>query len=258
MASEGEGDESQARGDQMSKVVKIVLGLAILGSLVMAFFFLPLNDWLLAAVEWIHGAGAVGVAVYFLMYVGFSVAMLPGSVLTLGAGFAWGPLWGVAVVSPASVLAATVAFLLGRTLLRDWVQKRVAQNPKFSAIDRAVGENGFKIVFLLRLSPIFPFNLLNYGLGLTRVPVGQYVAASFLGMLPGTFLYVYIGSLVTSVSQLFDGSGKSAGGWGQALYWGGLVATLVVTVLVTRIAKKALNEAVQQSSAANETQEVTA
>ena len=121
-----------------------------------------------------------------------------------------------------------------------WISRRLGRDPRFTAIDAAVGANGFRIVLLLRLSPAFPFNLLNYGLGLTSVRLRDYLLGSFLGMLPGTALYVYIGSLVTSAAELSSGQRPDAGPWGHGLYWGGLGATLLVTVILTRIAKRAL------------------
>ncbi|MBI4483426.1 MAG: TVP38/TMEM64 family protein [Acidobacteria bacterium] len=211
-----------------------LIGLAVLATSV------PLGDYALRLVEWIRGSGAAGMLVYALVYIVATVGLLPGSVLTLGAGFAYGPIVGTALVSPASVMGATLACLLGRSLARGWIARKVAGNAKFRAIDQAIGESGFKIVLLLRLSPVFPFNLLNYGLGLTAVRLRDYVLASFLGMLPGTFLYVYLGSLVTSASELLSGKRADAGWGGQAVYWGGLAATVLVTVFVTRIARRAL------------------
>src|SRR5690606_12700719 len=208
--------------------------------------FLPIDRWALELVSYVQSAGALGVALFAVAYIFVTVLLLPGSLLTLGAGFAYGPLWGVLLASPVSVAAATLAFVLGRSFAREWVARRVARQPRFDAIDRAVGENGFKIVLLLRLSPFFPFNLLNYALGLTRVKLRTYVLASFLGMLPGTFLFVYLGSLVTRASELASGDRPEAGVWGQFLYWGGLVATLLVVVSVTRIARRALREALER------------
>jgi uncharacterized membrane protein YdjX (TVP38/TMEM64 family) len=199
---------------------------------------------LLHVVEWVHQAGAVGAGVYALVYVLATLLFFPGSILTAGAGFVYGPIWGILLVSPVSVIAATLAFLLGRSVARGWIARRMAGRPRFAAVDAAVGRSGFRIVLLLRLSPIFPFNLMNYALGLTRVRLRDYVLASLVGMLPGTFLYVYLGSLVTSASELLGGTGAHAGGWGQALYWGGLVATVLVTIVVTRVARAALRRAV--------------
>lgn len=207
----------------------------------------PLTRWALDLVEWIRGAGAVGVVAYALAYVLATLFFLPGSVLTLGAGFAYGPVWGTLLASPVSVAAATLAFLLGRTVARAWIARRMSGHAGFSAIDAAIGEQGFKIVFLMRLSPLVPFNVLNYALGLTRVRLRDYVLASLLGMFPGTVLYVYLGSLVTSASQLLSG-GRRAGGWTQALYWGGLAATLVATIVLTRLARTALARQLDRSS----------
>ncbi len=232
----------------MTKGARYAIGVIVASGLLVGLLLLPVNHWALLLVEWIRDAGAVGVLVYALAYILATLLLLPGSILTAGAGFAYGPVGGTLLVSPVSVLAATLAFVLGRTLARNWVSRRIEQHPRFAAINEAIGESGFKIVFLLRLSPIFPFNLLNYALGLARVRLRDYVVASFLGMLPGTFLYVYLGSLVTSASELLSGKRPSAGAWGQVLYWGGLVATVFVTVLITRIARRALNRALQQKA----------
>ena len=115
-------------------------------------------------------------------------------------------------------------------------------SPRFRAIDEAIGKEGPKIVFLLRLSPIFPYNLLNYALGLTRVKFGSYVLASWIGMLPGTLMYVYLGSLAGSIATLATGSGdeKTISQW--ILFGVGFLATILVTVYVTKIAKRALHD----------------
>jgi uncharacterized membrane protein YdjX (TVP38/TMEM64 family) len=208
-------------------------------------------ETLTALVTYVRGAGALGIALFAAAYVASAVALLPGAALTLAAGFVYGPLLGTVIVSPVSVVAATCAFLLGRTVARDWIGRRVADQPRFAAVDEAVGRQGFKIVALLRLSPLFPFNLLNYALGLTKVRLRDYVLASWLGMLPGTALYVYLGSLVTNVGDLLTrpaaGSQPPAAQW---LYWGGFAATLVVAVLVTHTARQALAQALEQGDAA--------
>ncbi len=228
------------------RAVRGVLAGVLAAGVLSSLSFFPWSKWALELVEWIRGAGALGVGVYALAYVAATLLLLPGSILTLGAGSAYGPLWGTLLVSPVSVLASTLAFLFGRGTARKWVSRRVEQDPRFNAIDEAVGESGLTIVLLLRLSPVFPFNLLNYALGLTRVSLHDYVLASLLGMLPGTFLYVYLGSLVTSASALLSGERPAAGGWRQVLYWGGLGATLLVTVLITKIARKSLDKALER------------
>jgi uncharacterized membrane protein YdjX (TVP38/TMEM64 family) len=143
------------------------------------------------------------------------------------------------LASPASVAGATAAFLLGRTLLRDWASRKVAKSPKARAIDSAVEREGFKLVLLLRLSPVFPFNVLNYALSLSKVRLGTYVVASFLGMLPGTALYVYLGALAPAAAELTS-SASGAGTAQRVLYVGGLGATVAVAVIATRAARRAL------------------
>jgi uncharacterized membrane protein YdjX (TVP38/TMEM64 family) len=231
------------------RLVAVVIGVA---GLVALFTLLPVASWLVTVVEWIRDQGPAGTALFAVAYVAAAVLLLPGAVLTIGAGFAYGPLWGLVLISPVSVLAASTAFLLGRTIARERVGRRLGQDPRLAAIDAAVGQSGFKIVLLLRLSPLFPFNVLNYTLGLTRVRLRDFVLGSWIGMLPGTALYVYIGSLVTSASELASGTRPSSGVAGRGLLVVGLVATLAVVVLVTRIARKALKHALDQVPAPKE------
>jgi uncharacterized membrane protein YdjX (TVP38/TMEM64 family) len=234
----------------VTKGVRFGVGIVAAAGVLVALLILPTSRWALLLVEWIRAAGATGALVYALVYVAATLLFLPGSILTAGAGFAYGPLWGMLLVSPVSVLASTLAFGVGRSIGRGPISRRVERHPRFAAVDAAIGENGFKIVLLLRLSPIFSFNFLNYALGVTRVRLRDYVAASWLGMLPGTFLYVYLGSLVTSASELVSGDRPSAGIWSQVLYWMGLAATVLVTVLITRIARNALNRALERTAPA--------
>jgi uncharacterized membrane protein YdjX (TVP38/TMEM64 family) len=222
------------------RVLAVAFGI---GGLVALFTLLPVASWLVTVVAWIRDQGPAGPFLFAIAYVLAAVLLLPGSVLTIGGGFAFGPLWGLVLVSPVSVMAATAAFILGRTVARGWVTRRLGKDSRLEAIDAAVGQNGLKIVLLLRLSPLFPFNALNYLLGLTRVRVRDFVLGSWLGMLPVTALYVYIGSLVNTASELASGSRPATGLAGHALLVVGLVATLGVTVLLTRIARRALRTA---------------
>lgn len=189
-------------------------------------------------VTWMRDAGASGVLVYALVYAAAAVCLLPGSVLMIGAGVAYGPIWGTLIASPVSALAATAAFLVGRTVARGRVAAWAARDPRFAAIDAAVGDQGLELVILVRLSPLIPFNVLNYALGLTRVRTRDYALGSLIGMLPVTFLYVYAGSLVGDLAMA---SGAEAGHPWQPLVSGlGLAATLAVTIYVSRLAKRAL------------------
>lgn len=189
--------------------------------------------------------GLAGVAVFFLAYVVSTVALLPGSLLTLAAGFAYGPFWGLLLASPASVAGATAAFVLGRTFLRDWASRRVGTSRAARAVDSAVEREAFKLVLLLRLSPLVPFNVLNYALSLSKVRLGTYVIASFLGMLPGTVLFVNLGALAPAAAELAAGV-SDAGTAQHVLYLAGLGATVAVVVILTRAARRALEAELTQ------------
>jgi uncharacterized membrane protein YdjX (TVP38/TMEM64 family) len=204
-----------------------------------AAYLLPVAEWTTSLAERARRTGGVGVAFFFVAYVVATVAFLPGSILTLAAGFAYGPLWGLAIVSPASVAGATAAFLLGRTLLRDWAVRKTQGSPQLRAIERAVDREGFKLVLLLRLSPVIPFNVLNYALSLSNVRLATYVVASAVGMLPATALYVYLGSLATTAAQL-SGAGEGGGSSRTLLYAAGLAATIAAILIATRAARRAL------------------
>lgn len=195
------------------------------------------------ALQWIDELGNVGVIAFIALYIIATVAFLPGSILTLGAGVVFGVVWGSVYVFVGATVGATAAFLVGRYLARDWIAKKIADNKKFAAIDQAVTREGLKIVLLTRLSPIFPFNLLNYALGITGVSLRDYFIAS-VGMIPGTIMYVYIGSLAGNLAMIGTESQPS----NPTLQWAirilGFIATVAVTVYVTRIAQKALEEEV--------------
>jgi uncharacterized membrane protein YdjX (TVP38/TMEM64 family) len=193
-------------------------------------------------VAWVEGLGAWGPVVFIAGYVAATVALAPGAVLTLAAGAIFGLARGVIYVFIAATLGSSAAFLVSRYAARSAIERRLAGNERFAAIDRAIGAHGRRIVFLLRLSPVFPFNLLNYALGLTRVRFVDYLAAS-IGMLPGTVLYVYYGTVIGSVARLAGGARPRGGTAGLLLLGLGLVATIVVTAIVTRIARRALQEA---------------
>ena len=192
--------------------------------------------------EWVNGLGVWGPIVFILGYAVAAVAFVPGSILTLAAGAIFGLVWGAIYVFVAATLGASLAFLVSRHLARAAIEKKIAGNKRFAAIDRAVGAQGRKLVFLLRLSPIFPFNLLNYALGLTKVSFTDYAVAS-VGMIPGTILYVYYGKLAGDVAALAGGAAVQKGAGYYAVLVLGLLATVVVTTLVTRTAQKALKEA---------------
>ena len=225
--------------------LKMFLWLLAAAMLIVAAKVFNAQELLKNSLDWIRGLGPLGIAVFALIYVMACIFFIPGSVLTLGAGASFGVVKGSAIVSLSSTIGAACAFLIGRYLARNWVESKIEGNQKFKAVDDAVAKEGWKIVGLTRLSPLFPFNLLNYAYGVTKVALRDYVLASWIGMMPGTVMYVYIGSLAGDVATLDSGTGshaQSAPQWVIRVV--GLIAAVAVTVAVTRIAKKALNEKV--------------
>lgn len=205
-------------------------------------FVARLVTWLRGTVA---GLGWLGPFFYGLVYALAVVLFVPGSPLTIAAGVTFGLGLGGLTVFVAANAGAALAFLVARYVLRDRVEKLLAGRPALRAIDRAVETQGWRIVVLTRLSPVFPFNAQNYFYGLTGVPFGQYVAASLVGMIPGTLLYVYIGAAGAGVAEAAGG----AAGWGRtALLVAGFVATFAVVLLVTRVARRELEKALAEAS----------
>ena len=222
---------------------KTVLKWAVLGVVVIGLFvasrFLPFGEWIEQFTDWIKEKGTLGIVLFAGGYVLGTILFFPGSLLTLAAGVAFG-LWGIPVALCSATVGAALAFLVARYLARGAIEKRAKQNAKFAAIDSAVGENGWKIVGLLRLSPLVPFNLANYCFGLTQVKFWPYVLASFVGMAPGTTLYVYLGYV--GKATLSGGGGQKSTTQEWVLLGVGLAATVAVTVYLTILAKKALKK----------------
>ncbi len=214
----------------------------VVAAVVIAARLLPLAEWLDVFSERVKEIGPAGLVVFALVYAVAAVLLLPGSLLTLAGGATFGLPAGFASVLVGATLGAALAFLVSRHFARRRVESWIQTKPRFSAVDRAVAKEGWKIVFLTRLSPVFPFNFQNYAYGLTRVSFWHYTLASLVGMIPGTFMYVYFGSLGRSSLEAAAGS-EGMGGLRLALQVIGLVATVLVTILITRIATRALKEA---------------
>ena len=232
-------EEKKETRKKSGPVLKLVIGALVVAALIVLARLFDVQTLFRDLLAWIDGAGFLGGIVFVVLYITATVLFVPGSILTLGAGFVFGVLEGTAYVSVGSIIGAPLAFLVGRYLARSWVASKVAGSERFMAIDEAVGREGWKIVGLTRLSPIFPFNLLNYAYGLTKVSLRGYFFASWIGMLPGTVMYVYIGSLAASLASLGGARSRTTLEW--VLYGVGLLATLVVTVFVTRLARRALS-----------------
>jgi uncharacterized membrane protein YdjX (TVP38/TMEM64 family) len=223
-------------------VGRVVALLLIVIGLFLAMKFLPVQQWLRSFNDWVGQMGLAGIFIFIAVYAAATVLLAPGAILTIGAGFAFGLWKGFLAVSAGATLGAALAFLVARFIARDKIEAMARRNTKFQRIDNAISKQGAKLVFLLRLSPVIPFNLSNYFYGLTGVRFWPYVLASWIGMMPGTFLYVYIGT-AGKAAVLAAGGEAVKQGWQYWTFMGiGLVATIVVTIWVTKIARDALKK----------------
>jgi uncharacterized membrane protein YdjX (TVP38/TMEM64 family) len=220
----------------------IIIGLFFI--LIVATQYFNIQELLQASLLWVESFGVLAPIVFIVIYNLATVLFIPGSLLTLKGGCLFGIVWGSIYVLIGATFGAILAFLIGRYLSRDWVCRKIESNPKFKAINKAVKKEAWKIVLLTRLSPIFPFNLLNYAFGVTQVSLKDYLLGS-IGMVPATMMYVYIGSLASNLATL-DMSNQPTTKETQIAQWVirgiGLMATVAVTIYMTYLAKKALDE----------------
>jgi uncharacterized membrane protein YdjX (TVP38/TMEM64 family) len=221
------------------KRARIVLAVLVVLLLVVAARFLPVARWAGHLAHTFKTAGLRGVAIFFVVHAITATVGLPASLMAMTAGFAYGPVWGLFVAWPASAVSALWPFLLGRTVLRGPVRRMLARSPRTRTLDRAVDREGFKLVLLLRLSPVMPYGPVNYAFGVTRISVARYLGASAIGEMPGAWLYSYVGSAVATAAQLSAMPGGHVPGR-IALYAAGFVATVLAVLLITRVARQAL------------------
>jgi uncharacterized membrane protein YdjX (TVP38/TMEM64 family) len=224
--------ETPPKSDPRWKWIAAAAAAAIL---LAAWHFLPLEEWLQALEARLSGMGLLGAVLYCLLCVVAFLLFVPGSILTLAAGYLFGVAGGMAVAWIAVVSTASIAFLISRYAARESVEKMARRNPKFSALDAAIKKHGWKVVGLVRLAAIFPFSPSSYLFGLTAVDFGPYLAATAVGMAPGTFFYAYLGAAGKTLGETGDRSP-----WEWALLGAVLVATVVMAVILTRLAKKQL------------------
>ena len=219
---------------KLASIALIVIGLLVIAGA------LPLEQGIRAVVGWVEGLGPVGPMVYAGIYLLVTVLMIPAAAFSIAAGALFGLWWGTVAVWLGSNLGAAAAFLIARYLARDAVARKLAGFPKFKAIDRAVAEGGWKIVAMLRLSPAVPFNVQNYVYGLTGIRFWACVGATAVAMLPGIFMYVYLG-YAGRASIEAAAAGEVQRGWEQWLLLVlGLIATVAVTVYITKLARRAI------------------
>ena len=221
---------------------------AIVVSLLAMAQALPSERLVASLSSTVESMGNWGPVVFSVVYIIAALLLVPGSALTLAAGPILGLWWGTLVISLASTIAAGLAFLLGRYVARDTVSRWARRSPNFAAIDRAVGEGGWKVVAMLRLSPVIPFSLGNYMFGLTPIGFGSYMLTSWIAMLPGTFMYVYLGYTGGVGISAAGGGAPAQRGAGQwTLLIVGLLATVVVTVYVAQLARRAVRQQLDHS-----------
>jgi len=196
-----------------SALGRLIALVAIVIALFLVMRFLPVREWLRSFNDWVGQMGIAGIFIFIGVYAVATVLMAPGSILTIGAGFAFGLWKGFLAISAGATFGASLAFLIARFIAREKIEAIARRNETFRKIDNAIGKEGAMLIFLLRLSPVIPFNLSNYFYGLTAVRFWPYVLASWIGMMPGTFLYVYIGAAgKAAVSAAADGE-EMKHGW---------------------------------------------
>jgi uncharacterized membrane protein YdjX (TVP38/TMEM64 family) len=229
---------------------KPLIFISILVLIGLAIWQLPIAAWLEHALTWIEANKQTAWIVFAIAYIAAIVLLLPASVFSLAAGYLFGVLQGWVLVVVTATIGATLSFLVGRSLLREWVVKRARDMANFSNLDEAVSKKGFLIVLLTRLSPAFPFSMINYVYGITKISVKDYTLATLVGIIPGGLLYVYIGSTMKNLQDVLSGNIEQSAAQ-QWLLYGGLLATLILTILITRIAKNALSEAAHLDNSTN-------
>ncbi len=223
------------RRKKAARWIAIATGIAIF---ILVGRALPFADWLAAFGAWISGLGAAAFPLYAAAYALCAVLLGPAWLMTIGAGLFFGLLPGAGVVSAGSTLGAAASFLIGRHLARDRVARYAAKDPRFAAVDRAIAGNGWRIVFLLRLSPLVPYTISNYFYGLTAIRFWPYALATWAGTIPLIMLYASFGA----AGRQSGAEPDAMAAWKWALLAGGVLVTLVATAYVARVARQALSE----------------
>lgn len=220
-----------------STTVQVGLGAAVIAGVVLASVFLPLGEWIDHLVAWTRHEGLLGLAAFSLVFLLLTITMLPTIEQYIGAGLVYGTWWGAALTTVLSLIGAMLAFAIARSSLRRWIEHRLDGNHLAAELDRGIGQHSFWLAVLLRLSPILPFGPTNYAIGATRISPGMYALTTVVGTAPTNLMYAYAGSLLHRVTEIGDGNTPGH----QLMLWGGLAATIGATVLLSWIAKRALD-----------------
>lgn len=221
---------------------RIAIGVLALAAIAAAIAWLPGASYLSWLLEAVRDLGPWGPVLLALAYVPATVLLVSGAPLAMGAGFLFGVPVGTLAVSLGGIAGASAAFWIGRHRARGWMRRKLTHRPRWRALDEAVGQHAAKTVLLVRLSPLFPFVLANYAFSLTKIRFRDFFWASWIGTLPGTALFAYLGSTAKDLTDILRGTYE--GGWVRGIALGvGLVATVVVTALISRAARAALERA---------------
>lgn len=228
----------------LRRLVFVLIVLAFLSLL----YSLPIEQYLKDFLLWVkEDLGPWGPVVLAIAYIPLTVLAVPASVLTLGGGYLFGLPLGFIADSAGATIGATAAFLLGRTIGKSYVMSKLKNYPKFQAVAIAIQKSGFKIVLLLRLVPLLPFNMLNYLLSVTPVNLGAYILATWLGMMPITFAFVYVGTTLKDLSDVTHGWNEVS--TARLGFIGlGLIVSVVLIMSITRIAKASLDKALAENA----------
>ncbi|KAL1806587.1 hypothetical protein DCAR_0832404 [Daucus carota subsp. sativus] len=226
--------------------VKITLLIILIAAIIVACFTLPVEKILKEFLVWIkHDLGNWGPLVLAVAYIPLTILAVPAAVLSLGGGYLFGLTVGFCADSIGATAGATVAFLLGKTIARSFVVSKSKDYPQLQAVSLAIEKSGFKIVVLLRLVPLLPFSMLNYLLSVTPIPLGKYMVASWVGMMPMTLALVYIGTTLKNISDVTEWHEFSNTRWAFLIL--GVVLSVVLTICITKVAKSALDKALMES-----------
>jgi uncharacterized membrane protein YdjX (TVP38/TMEM64 family) len=221
----------------------MLFGVCVVAWIVRTF---PIFDFILVAQRKIGQMQPWGVLVYPMLYAGCNVLLLPAGVLAIGSGLFFGLWWGFAINLAGNVGGAVIAFFISRKLGRQWVARKFFKYRKWAALDAAIGRDGWKIIFLSQVHPLFPTSLLNYLYGVTRIGFGTCMLWVALGQAPGLFLYAYLGTVTQFGVRVWQGESHPQP-LDYMLWIGGLVLTFAATILLGRIAFRLLREAGEAS-----------
>ena len=232
---------SAPSGDTALSRTRLLIAVSVLAVLVAASLLLPIDAWLASAETWTEAHPQTSAAFYLAGATVAAVLFVPGSVIAMVAGYLFGLRWGIPLALVGLSVGAAGAFVVGRLLVREWVRARLEARPRLRALDRAVNEQSFAIIALTRLSVIVPFNLLNYVFGVTGARPMSYVAATFIGMIPPTALWTYVGTLAKNLADIRAGQVETELPNGFILVFGVVVIATIVA-LIHRSASRALAE----------------